>query len=99
MAVAITRKILGPDEAIDEMVIADAMGEIVNVIGGAAKPALRALGQRGLVLSLPTVVKGGSHVVFRKDGLQSWLALFDSELGKFSVQVFIGKEPEEKAAA
>lgn len=74
------------EEAPDLEVIVDALGELVNVIAGAAKPALRILGYDDLALSLPTVVVGGSHKVFRKREVNAGLVIFDSPLGPFSLQ-------------
>ncbi len=93
VAKGLTRRLLGDDE-VDDQAIADALGELVNVIGGSAKPGLRAQGHATLGLSLPTVVVGGGHRVFRKRGVKTWLAVFDSgEIGRVAVQISLDSMP------
>lgn len=65
--------------------VADGMAELANIVAGAAKRGLRP----GLRLSLPTVVAGAGHQVFRARGVTNELAFLDTALGPVCVQVHL----------
>lgn len=71
---------------------ADAVGEIINVVAGGAKRGLAKLGIEGCRASLPTVILGTQHRVFRMRDVDSYVAGFSSDIGEFVLQVFIGHE-------
>jgi len=73
---------------------ADAVGELINVVAGGAKRGLAKMGIDGCRVSLPTVILGAQHRVFRMRDVDSYLAGFSSDIGEFVLQVFLGKEDE-----
>jgi len=78
----------GPVETLDQDA-ADAIGELINVIAGAAKIGLEALGIDRVATALPTVILGAQHRVFRLREVQCLRAEFKSEIGRFLLQVFL----------
>ncbi|MBI4906744.1 MAG: chemotaxis protein CheX [Acidobacteria bacterium] len=68
-----------PDSITDD--VRDAMGELVNMIGGNLKSVLPV----GVGLSMPTVVQGGDYVMKLCGGNLVNRRVFHSPLGKFSV--------------
>lgn len=65
--------------------VADGLAELANIVAGAAKSGMRP----GLSLSLPTVVAGAGHVVFRTRGVQNEIAFLQTELGPLCLQVHL----------
>lgn len=84
-ATAVVSRLAGePIEAFDEDV-ADGLAELANIVAGAAKGGMRA----GLALSLPTVVAGAGHQVFRTSGVRNELAFLTTALGPLCLQVHL----------
>jgi chemotaxis protein CheX len=68
--------------------VADGLAELVNIVAGAAKSSMRS----GLALSLPTVVAGAGHQVFRTRGVQNELAFLQTDLGPLCLQVHLRED-------
>ncbi|MFC1706435.1 chemotaxis protein CheX [Planctomycetota bacterium] len=69
--------------------VADGIGEMVNVIVGAAKRGLADHGIQSCTASLPTVILGAQHRVFRLRDVHCRAATFESEIGTFMLQVYV----------
>ena len=71
--------------------IKDAVGEITNMVSGAARKKLE---QEGLSLTaaIPTVVSGKQHSISHVMGGPSIVIPFETEHGPFVVDVCMGKE-------
>jgi chemotaxis protein CheX len=78
-------KIIGPE-------VADAIGEIANIIAGNAKQHLT---QYNLSISLPKVIMGKDHKVASQRGVPTIVVPFQSTLGEFAMEVSL-KTPESK---
>jgi len=80
--------VLGADAAPElDADVADGIGEIANIVAGAAKPELAALGIDGCDVSLPTVVLGAQHHVFRRRDARCCAVRFRSGVGPFLLQL------------
>ena len=66
--------------------VADAVGEIINMISGQAKAALVKT-KYHFTISLPSVVSGSGHEIMHKKGTPNIVVLFDGAGHEFSVQV------------
>lgn len=82
-------KMLGSDVKILDDTVADAVGELVNIIAGSAKAELSAEYAEPLELSLPTVVRGHEFQIKYPDNT-AWLEVpFESELGPLLLKVIL----------
>lgn len=80
-------RMLGSEVDMDDPMIADAIAEMVNIIGGAAKAKISPLVGSTLDLTLPTVLQGSSFEVY-SPAKAVWLEMpFNSELGKFTLML------------
>ena len=70
-------KIIGPE-------VADAIGEIANIIAGNAKQHLT---QFNLSISLPKVIMGKDHKIASQRGVPTIVVPFDCSLGNFAMEV------------
>lgn len=70
-------KIVGPE-------VADAIGEIANIIAGNAKQHLT---QFNLSISLPKVIMGKDHKIASQRGVPTIVVPFDCSLGNFAMEV------------
>lgn len=70
-------KIIGPE-------VADAIGEIANIIAGNAKQHLT---QFNLSISLPKVIMGKDHKIASQRGIPTIVVPFDCSLGNFAMEV------------
>lgn len=70
----------------DQEMVRDCVGEIANIIGGQAKGQLSTTDCR-FNISTPTIITGLEHQVRHKAGVPSLIAVFDSSLGDFALQV------------
>jgi chemotaxis protein CheX len=70
-------KIVGPE-------VADAIGEIANIIAGNAKQHLT---QFNLSISLPKVIMGKDHKIASQRGIPTIMVPFDCSLGNFAMEV------------
>ncbi|MDA3834520.1 MAG: chemotaxis protein CheX [Spirochaetales bacterium] len=69
--------------------ITDAVGEITNMVSGAARKELEPLGLN-ILAAIPTVVSGKSHSIAHVLGGPSIIIPFETEDGPFVVDVCIG---------
>jgi chemotaxis protein CheX len=81
-ALGVVEKVLGerPTEVNSDVI--DALGEVANIVGGAAKSKLN----MGLNIGLPNVVHGSDYVVEFPTESRPMRLDFDSELGPFFVE-------------
>ncbi len=87
-ALAMVGRLLGVEmDTVDET-IADALGEMVNIVAGGAKAKLaNENGGSPIDLSLPNVIQGSNYCVDYPSHT-TWLDVpFSSELGSFSLRV------------
>lgn len=70
-------KIIGPE-------VADAIGEIANIIAGNAKQHLT---EFNLSISLPKVIMGKDHKIASQRGVPTIVVPFDCHLGNFAMEV------------
>jgi len=76
--------------------IRDAVGEITNIISGAARKELEKIGLN-VVAAIPTVVSGKGHSISHVLGGPSIIIPFETEEGPFVVDICINRmEPKEK---
>ncbi len=64
--------------------VTDAIGEVTNMIAGSAKAQMERLQLR---LSIPNIISGEGHKVVYPSNVKPMLLDFDSEIGKFSIEV------------
>ena len=79
-----TGAMLGTDPQELDNEVVDAVGELTNMIAGAAKGKLE---QYNMALALPTVIIGKGHRIGFKTGVSSISMPFDSDWGEVNVQV------------
>jgi chemotaxis protein CheX len=79
-------KIVGPE-------VADAIGELANIIAGNAK---QHLSQFNLSISLPKVIMGSGHKIASQSGVPTIIVPFTSPLGEFAMEVSL-KTSEHKS--
>jgi chemotaxis protein CheX len=84
MALSITGKLLGDTPTEVNATVVDAIGEVTNMIAGAAKSQLE---QLELSLGLPTVITGKSTCIAFPSNAIPISIPFDSEIGNFVVEV------------
>ncbi len=72
--------------------VADAIGELANIIAGNAKQHLT---QYNLSISLPKVIIGTGHKIASQRGVPTIVVPFSSSLGEFAMEVSL-KTPERK---
>lgn len=92
-AALVSRFVGAPLAGFDEDV-ADGMAELANIIAGAAKAEAAAGGGPRLALSLPTVVAGAGHQVFRARGITNEMAFLQTEAGPLCLQVHLRREAQ-----
>jgi chemotaxis protein CheX len=69
--------------------IRDAVGEITNMVSGAARKKIEAMGS-SLSASIPTVVSGKGHSIMHVLGGPSIVIPFEMEEGPFVVDISMG---------
>jgi chemotaxis protein CheX len=84
MATAVTEKLLGEPAKEVNATVVDAIGELTNMIAGAAKAQLE---EMELSLGLPTVITGKSTCIQFPSTAVPISIPFDSSLGTFVVEV------------
>jgi chemotaxis protein CheX len=83
-AIKISAKFLGEDIKELNAGVADCIGELGNIITGFAKKDLQSL---HLSISLPSIVRGRSHVVDMPKEAPVMCIPFDSECGSFTMEI------------
>lgn len=94
MALSVTSALIGECPTSITPQVADAVGELTNMIAGAAKAQLESL---NLNLGLPTVIVGRSTCISFPSSTCPISIPFDSPLGSFTVQVGLVEQPQEAA--
>jgi len=88
MAIDVLQRMVGTDTDSITAEVCDAVGELTNMIAGAAKAQLAHL---NLSLSLPNVVRGESYDVSYPSDISPFCILFESELGSFMIEIGFSK--------
>jgi chemotaxis protein CheX len=82
-------RLLGSECKIMDESVADAVGELVNIIAGSAKAELAGDSGEPLSLSLPTVVRGHQYKI-RYAHNARWVEVpFECEFGPFALKVIL----------
>ncbi len=82
-------RLLGSECKILDETVADAVGELVNIIAGSAKAEFAGDSGEPLSLSLPTVIRG-RHFDIRYAPNARWVEVpFESEFGPFALKVIL----------
>jgi len=84
VALSATELLLGEHVSTIDHNVVDAVGELTNMIVGAAKAKLESL---NLNMGLPTVVVGKNHTIVFPAGIHPIGIPFDSVAGKFCLEV------------
>jgi chemotaxis protein CheX len=84
-AKAVASSFLG-EEAVSESLVADTIGEIVNIITGYAQKDMPGV---EINISLPTVVKGAGHEIISHSDNKKIITFFACPLGEFSLEVYL----------
>jgi len=85
----IVSNMLGEEITLINGDIRDAVGEITNMVSGAARKRIEAMGY-SLSASIPTVVSGKEHSIMHVMGGPSVVIPFEMEGGSFVVDVCMG---------
>ena len=85
----IVSNMLGEEITLINGDIRDAVGEITNMVSGAARKRIEAMGY-SLSASIPTVVSGKEHSIMHVMGGPSIVIPFEMEEGSFVVDVCMG---------
>lgn len=84
VAIQALERILGTVQSEINAEVCDAVGELTNMIAGAAKAQLAHL---DLSISIPNIVVGRDHKVMYSSEVQPICILFESEIGQFVIEV------------
>ena len=87
----IVSNMLGEESTEINSDIKDAVGELTNMVSGAARKNLETLGLR-ISAAIPTVIAGKGHSVSHVMGGPSIIIPFETEQGPFFVDVCIGEK-------
>ena len=82
-ALGCIRSLIGEEEgaSLSDMVVHEGVGELINMIAGGAKTTLSG-SENAFSFSLPTIISGKGHEMYRKEGTCNTSILFESEPGK-----------------
>lgn len=83
VAIEVLKRMVGTEADSITHEVCDAVGELTNMIAGAAKAKL---GHLELSLSLPNVVSGESYDVSYPSDVSPFCILFESEIGAFAIE-------------
>ena len=76
-------------EVLEQQVINDGVGEMINMIAGHAKRLLSAT-EYNFDITLPTIISGAKHEVFQRTGTESVVILFEAQGGsRFTLEVCV----------
>jgi chemotaxis protein CheX len=84
MALAILKQMVGTEVEKVNHEVCDAVGELTNMVAGAAKAQMAHL---ELSISLPNVISGDHHFVHFPADIKPFCILFESDLGPFNIEV------------
>jgi len=79
-------KMLGGQDETDESIVADGIGELANMIAGRAKHMLYE-NELKIFHSIPRVIMGKDHFLHRPKGVPCISIEFQSDLGKFVMEI------------
>ena len=83
----ITQRFLQTDEDLPAGDIADALGELANMVAGGAKAQLSSQRNEDISITLPTVVTGSDYKLGHPAASQEAKIRYASELGDFAMDV------------
>jgi chemotaxis protein CheX len=83
-AIRVLNRLVGVEATSINSEVCDAVGELTNMIAGSAKAQMERL---QLAISIPNVVSGKNHEVHFPSNVRPICIEFDSEIGKFAIQV------------
>ena len=84
IALKVVSLLMGMEMKIVGAEVADAIGEVANIIAGNAKQHLT---QYNLSISLPKVIMGKDHKLASQRGIPTIVVPFESSVGKFAMEV------------
>jgi chemotaxis protein CheX len=84
VALIIVSTLVGQSIKTVDQEVTDGIGEIANIIAGAAK---KDLSRYNLSISLPNVVVGKDHVIAAQTGVPTLIVPLESAIGGFSLEV------------
>jgi len=87
VALKIASKFVGEELVVMDEKVYDAIGELVNIVAGCAKGKLADDGGKAYTISLPNVVAGRGHRVFRPADVPCIAITFGSKFGDFAVEI------------
>jgi chemotaxis protein CheX len=79
-----------PIQKLDEQVL-DAVGELANIVAGAAKKAL-VEADYDLKISIPSVIRGRDHRIWKPGNIPTFEIPFEIESGPFAVELCVKSE-------
>jgi len=97
VAASVAGRFLGAERAPSNPDVADAIGEIVNMISGSAKGMF--CGGRRAAISCPSVVMGKGHVIATSRDVPTVVIPCRTDCGEFSIEVSIREAVAAKSAA
>jgi len=83
-ALQVLNRMLGIEATEINREVADAVGELTNMIAGSAKCHMEKL---ELSISIPNIVSGKNHEVHYPSNVQPICISYDSEIGPFAIEV------------
>ena len=86
------------DENVSDDYVADGIGELANMIAGAAKAILASNGIKTFI-SIPRIVLGQSHCIYRPKEVPCVEIAFDTDLGAVTLEICLKVVLEVPAAA
>lgn len=84
VAIQSVKLMVGDSTPIGDVELADAIGEIANIVAGYAKKELTKF---KLSISLPNVIIGKNHILANQSGSPTIVVPFSSEIGAFAMEV------------
>ena len=88
-ALKIVSALVGAPMTSLDMDVADAIGELANIVAGNAKKGINGF---NLSISLPQVVIGKDHVLSRQSGIPTVVVPFVSSMGNFALEFCLKKQ-------
>ena len=93
VALRATAALLGDEPTALNDDVVDAVGELTNMIAGAAKGSIG----MGMKLALPTVIMGAGHRIGFKQGIQPISIDFQCEWGEFSIDIGLSEPDDDES--
>lgn len=83
-AFAVLDRMVGVEASEINSDVCDAIGELTNMIAGAAKARMSEL---NLSISIPNIISGEDHEVFYPSNVEPICLSYESEIGPFAIEV------------